>query len=61
VSRLNAEIVNALGSPAIRQRLEAEGIETEKMSAEEFTGFRRKRDRQMDAGGEIDVDSAAAR
>jgi tripartite-type tricarboxylate transporter receptor subunit TctC len=39
VSRLNAEIVSALGSPAIRQRLEAEGIETEKMSAEEFTGF----------------------
>jgi tripartite-type tricarboxylate transporter receptor subunit TctC len=39
VSRLNAEIVSALGAPAIRQRLEAEGIETEKMSAEEFTGF----------------------
>src|SRR5258705_1613604 len=39
VSRLNAEIANALGAPAIRQRLEAEGIETEKMSAEEFTGF----------------------
>jgi tripartite-type tricarboxylate transporter receptor subunit TctC len=39
VSRLNAEIVDALGAPAIRQRLEAEGIETEKMSAEEFTAF----------------------
>jgi tripartite-type tricarboxylate transporter receptor subunit TctC len=39
VARLNAEIVNALGAPAIRQRLEAEGIETEKMSAEEFTSF----------------------
>jgi tripartite-type tricarboxylate transporter receptor subunit TctC len=39
VSRLNAEIVNALGAPAIRQRLEAEGIETEKMSADEFTSF----------------------
>ena len=25
--------------PAIRQRLEAEGIETEKMSADEFTAF----------------------
>jgi tripartite-type tricarboxylate transporter receptor subunit TctC len=39
VSRLNVEIVNALGAPAIRQRLEAEGIETERMSADEFTSF----------------------
>ena len=53
VARLNAEIVNALGAAPIRQRLEAEGIETEKMSADEFTSFRRKRNRQMDTGGEI--------
>jgi tripartite-type tricarboxylate transporter receptor subunit TctC len=39
VARLNGEIVAALGSPAMRQRLQAEGIETEKMSADEFTGF----------------------
>jgi tripartite-type tricarboxylate transporter receptor subunit TctC len=39
VARLNWEIVAALGTPAMRQRLEAEGIETEKMSADEFTGF----------------------
>jgi len=39
VARLNGEIVAALGIPAMRQRLEAEGIETEKMSADEFTGF----------------------
>ena len=39
VARLNGEIVAALGTPAMRQRLEAEGIETEKMSADEFTGF----------------------
>ena len=39
VTRLNGEIVAALATPAMRQRLEAEGIETEKMSAEEFTGF----------------------
>jgi tripartite-type tricarboxylate transporter receptor subunit TctC len=39
VARLNAEIVTVLGAPAMRQRLEAEGIETEKMSADEFTGF----------------------
>ena len=37
--RLNAEIVAALGTPAMRQRLEAEGIETEKMSADEFTSY----------------------
>jgi tripartite-type tricarboxylate transporter receptor subunit TctC len=39
VARLNTEIVNALGAAPIRQRLEAEGIETEKMSADEFTNF----------------------
>jgi tripartite-type tricarboxylate transporter receptor subunit TctC len=39
VARLNGEIVAALGTPAMRQRLEAEGIETEKMSADEFTSF----------------------
>jgi tripartite-type tricarboxylate transporter receptor subunit TctC len=39
VVRLNTEIVNALGAAPIRQRLEAEGIETEKMSADEFTNF----------------------
>jgi tripartite-type tricarboxylate transporter receptor subunit TctC len=39
VARLNAEIVSALNTPAMRQRLEAEGIETERMSADEFTSF----------------------
>jgi tripartite-type tricarboxylate transporter receptor subunit TctC len=39
VTRLNAEINAALDTPAVRQRFEAEGIETEKMSAEEFTAF----------------------
>jgi tripartite-type tricarboxylate transporter receptor subunit TctC len=39
VARLNAGIVNALDSPFVRKRLEAEGIETEKMSADEFTRF----------------------
>jgi tripartite-type tricarboxylate transporter receptor subunit TctC len=39
VGRLNADIVNALDAPFVRKRLEAEGIETEKMSADEFTRF----------------------
>ena len=39
VGRLNAEVVKALDTPAVRKRLEAEGIETEKMSPEEFTAF----------------------
>jgi tripartite-type tricarboxylate transporter receptor subunit TctC len=39
VSRLNAEIVAALDRPAVRSRLEREGIETEKMSPDEFTRF----------------------
>jgi tripartite-type tricarboxylate transporter receptor subunit TctC len=39
VARLNAAIVAALDTPAVRQRLEAEGIETEKMSPAEFTAF----------------------
>ncbi len=39
VGRLNAEVVKALDTPAVRKRLEAEGIETEKMSPEEFAAF----------------------
>jgi tripartite-type tricarboxylate transporter receptor subunit TctC len=39
VTRLNAEIVAALDRPALRSRLEREGIETEKMSPDEFTRF----------------------
>jgi tripartite-type tricarboxylate transporter receptor subunit TctC len=39
IARLNASVVNALDAPVVRKRLEAEGIETEKMSADEFTGF----------------------
>jgi tripartite-type tricarboxylate transporter receptor subunit TctC len=39
VARLNAEIVEALAAPAVRKRLEAEGIETETMSPAEFTAF----------------------
>lgn len=61
VSRLNAEIVNALGSPAIRQRLEAEGIETEKMSAEEFTGFVASEIAKWTPVARSMFDSAAAR
>jgi hypothetical protein len=61
VSRLNTEIVNALGSPAIRQRLEAEGIETEKMSAEEFTGFVASEIAKWTPVARSMFDSAAAR
>ena len=39
IARLNAEIVAALDAPAVRRRLQAEGIETEKMSSDEFTRF----------------------
>jgi tripartite-type tricarboxylate transporter receptor subunit TctC len=39
VARLNADIVNALDAPAVRKRLEAEGFEMERMSADEFTRF----------------------
>jgi tripartite-type tricarboxylate transporter receptor subunit TctC len=39
VALLNAAIVNALDAPVVRKRLEAEGIETEKMSSDEFTRF----------------------
>ncbi len=39
VTRLNAAIVSALDAPAVRRRLEREGIETEKMSPDEFTRF----------------------
>jgi tripartite-type tricarboxylate transporter receptor subunit TctC len=39
VARLNAAIVAALDTPAVRQRLDAEGIETETMSSGEFTAF----------------------
>src|SRR5262245_8754038 len=39
VARLNAEIVAALATPALRTRLAGEGIETEKMSPDEFTRF----------------------
>ena len=39
VARLNAEIVGALDRPALRARLDSEGIETEKMSPDEFTRF----------------------
>jgi len=39
VARLNAEIVAALATPALRTRLAGEGIETEKMSPDEFTHF----------------------
>jgi len=39
VVRLNAAILDALDAPVVRKRLEAEGIETEKMSADEFAGF----------------------
>ena len=61
VSRLNAEIANALGAPAIRQRLEAEGIETEKMSAEEFTGFVASEIAKWTPVARSMFDSAAAR
>jgi tripartite-type tricarboxylate transporter receptor subunit TctC len=39
VTRLNAEIVAALDRAAVRSRLEREGIETEKMSPDDFTRF----------------------
>jgi tripartite-type tricarboxylate transporter receptor subunit TctC len=39
VTRLNAEIVATFDRPAVRSRLEREGIETEKMSPDEFTRF----------------------
>jgi tripartite-type tricarboxylate transporter receptor subunit TctC len=39
VARLNSEIVAALDRPAVRERLASEGIETEKMSPDEFTHF----------------------
>jgi tripartite-type tricarboxylate transporter receptor subunit TctC len=39
VARLNAGIVAALATPALRTRLASEGIETEKMSPSEFTRF----------------------
>jgi tripartite-type tricarboxylate transporter receptor subunit TctC len=39
VARLNAAIVAALDTPAVRQRLDAEGIETETMSSAEFAAF----------------------
>src|SRR5262249_59436569 len=39
VAQLNAEIVAALATPALRARLAGEGIETEKMSPDEFTRF----------------------
>lgn len=39
VQKLNREIVTSLESPAVQKRLETEGIETEKMTAEEFTKF----------------------
>jgi tripartite-type tricarboxylate transporter receptor subunit TctC len=39
VARLNAEIVAALATPALRERLAGEGIETETMSPDEFTRF----------------------
>jgi tripartite-type tricarboxylate transporter receptor subunit TctC len=37
--KLNGEIVAALDAPEVRKRLETEGMETEKMSPEEFTKF----------------------
>ncbi len=39
VQKLNREIVAALESAEVHKRLETEGIETEKMSPEEFTKF----------------------
>jgi tripartite-type tricarboxylate transporter receptor subunit TctC len=39
VQKLNQAIVAALETPEVRQRLETEGMETEKMSAQEFTKF----------------------
>jgi tripartite-type tricarboxylate transporter receptor subunit TctC len=39
VQKLNREIVAALDAPEVRKRLETEGMETEKMSAAEFTKF----------------------
>jgi tripartite-type tricarboxylate transporter receptor subunit TctC len=39
VARLSAEIVSALDRPALRNRLASEGIETEKMSPDQFTRF----------------------
>jgi tripartite-type tricarboxylate transporter receptor subunit TctC len=39
VARLNSEIVAALDRPAVHERLASEGIETEKMSSDEFTRF----------------------
>src|SRR5262245_37604063 len=38
-ARLNAGIAAALATPALRTRLAGEGIETEKMSPDEFTRF----------------------
>jgi tripartite-type tricarboxylate transporter receptor subunit TctC len=39
VQKLNQAIVAAMDTPEVRKRLETEGMETEKMSAEEFTKF----------------------
>jgi tripartite-type tricarboxylate transporter receptor subunit TctC len=39
VQKLNSEILAALESPEVLKRLETEGMETEKMSPEEFTKF----------------------
>jgi tripartite-type tricarboxylate transporter receptor subunit TctC len=39
VTKLNAEVAKALDLPEVKKRLEAEAIETEKMSPEEFTKF----------------------
>jgi tripartite-type tricarboxylate transporter receptor subunit TctC len=39
VARLNAGIVAALDAPAVRRRLQTEGIETEAMSSNDFTRF----------------------
>jgi tripartite-type tricarboxylate transporter receptor subunit TctC len=52
VARLNAEIVAALATPALRTRLASDGIETEKMSPDEFTRFVASEiDRQVGGGG----------
>jgi tripartite-type tricarboxylate transporter receptor subunit TctC len=39
IASLNAAVVTALDAPAVREKLAAEGIETEKMSPNEFTAF----------------------
>jgi tripartite-type tricarboxylate transporter receptor subunit TctC len=39
VQKLNHEVVAALDTPEVRKRLETEGMETEKMSPDEFTKF----------------------